>query len=84
MAKHSFVNSSTLFSILYFLAIVRVVLDEVIGPDIIGNLISQTDARSIIEPEPQLQGLFVRDLQSLAAPDAFEPLVMYNPACRRS
>ena len=44
----------------------------------------QTDARSVIEPEPSPLRLFLGDLQPLAAPDAFDPLVIDDPARRRS
>ena len=50
----------------------------------IGPLSPQTDARSVIEPEPSPLRLFRGDLQPLVAPDAFDPLVIDDPACRRS
>jgi hypothetical protein len=59
------------------------VLDEVLGPDVIGALGAQADARSVIEPEPPALGLFSRNLQSLAPPDAFNPLVIDDPTRRR-
>ena len=50
----------------------------------IGPLSPQTDARSVIEPEPPPLGLFLGDLKPLASPDAFDPLVVDDPARRRS
>lgn len=44
----------------------------------------QTYAGSVIEPKPASLRLFLWDLQPLAAPDAFDPLVIDDPARRRS
>src|SRR5262245_64940754 len=41
----------------------------------------QPDARSVGQPEPASFGLFIRDLQPLASPDALDPLVVDYPAC---
>jgi len=45
-----------------FPALVRAVLDKVIGPDMIGPLSPQTDARPVIEPKPTPPRLFLRNL----------------------
>src|SRR5262249_50931626 len=60
--------------------IVRAILDEVIGPDMIALLRPQPDARSVGQPEPAALGLLMRDLQPLALPDTLDPLVVYCPA----
>ena len=44
----------------------------------------QTYAGSVIEPEPSPLRLFRGDLQPLVAPDAFDPLVIDDPARGRS
>jgi hypothetical protein len=58
------------------------VLDEVMGPDMVGALGAPADARSAVEPEPAPFGLFGRDFQPLAPPDLLDPLVVDDPACR--
>ena len=45
---------------------------------------AQTDAGSIVEPEPTPLRLFPWDLQPLASPDPFDPFVADRPARRRS
>jgi len=62
----------------------RAVLNEVIGPDMVGPLGAQTHARSITEPEPAAFGLFGGDFQPLAPPDPLDPLIVDDPAYRRS
>jgi hypothetical protein len=42
----------------------------------------ETDARSVVEPEPPALTLFAGDLQPLTPPDAFNPLVVDRPARR--
>jgi len=59
---------------------VGVILDEVIGPDMIALLRPQPDARSVGQPEPAALGLFMGDLQPLALPDTLDPLVVDCPA----
>lgn len=56
------------------------VLDEVVGPDMVGPLGAQPDARSVIEPKPASPGLFGWNLQPLLPPDALDPLVVDHPA----
>ena len=46
----------------------------------IGALGAQADAGSVVEPEPPSLGLVGRNLQPLAPPDAFNPLVIDDPA----
>src|SRR5215510_11318454 len=66
-------------------SIVGVILDKVVGPDVIAVLRPQPDARSVGQPEPAALGLFIGDLQPLASPDAFDPLVVtIQPAWRSS
>ena len=62
----------------------RAVLDKVVRPDVVRPLGPQTDARSVVEPEPAPFRLFGRNFQPLAPPDPFDPLVVDDPACRRS
>ena len=50
----------------------------------VGALGAQTDARSVVEPEPAAFGLLDGDLQPLAPPDPLDPLVVDNPAGSRS
>ena len=40
----------------------------------------QPDARPIVQPEPSLLGLFLRDFQPLLPPDPFDPLMVHMPA----
>ena len=40
----------------------------------------QPNARPIVQPEPTLLGLFLRDFQPLPPPDPFDALVIYMPA----
>ena len=54
---------------------VRAILDEVIGPDMVGPLGAQTDTGSVRKPDATLLGLFGGDLQPLAPRSA-------RPACR--
>ena len=62
-------------------SVVRPVLDEVVGPDVVAMLGPQPDARSVRKPEPSAFGLLPRDLQPLASPDPLDPLVVDEPAC---
>ena len=61
------------------LAIVRAIQDEVIGPDVVRPRRSQTDTRSVIEPQPTAFRLFLGDLQPLPPPDALNPFSIYMP-----
>src|SRR4051812_34673421 len=62
-------------------SVVRPVLDEVVGPDVVAMLGPQPDARSVRKPEPSAFGLLPGDLQPLASPDPLDPLVVDEPAC---
>jgi hypothetical protein len=62
-------------------AIMGAVLDEVIGPDRIAVLGPQPDARAVGQPEAASLGLLGGNLQPLASPDPFHPLVVDQPAC---
>ncbi len=55
------------------------VLDEVVGPDVVGPLRPQPDAGAVVEPEPALLRLLVRDLQPFAPPDPLDPLRVHMP-----
>ena len=55
-------------------------LDKVVGPDVVGVLRPQTDARAVAKPEPPLLGLLGRHLQPLPSPDALDPLQVHHPA----
>src|SRR5436305_15250328 len=46
----------------------------------VGMLWSQTDARSVVEPEASAFGLLCRDLHPLTPPDAFDTLLVHRPA----
>ena len=53
--------------------------DEVIGPDVIGPARPQTDAGSVVEPQPAPFRLLLWDLQPLPPPDALDPLGVHVP-----
>ena len=48
----------------------------------VGPFRPETDARSVVQPEPSSLALFAGDLQPLTPPDAFNPLVIDRPARR--
>ena len=75
------VNSSMTLSIRNLSLLVRPVLDEVVGPDVVAMLGPQPDARSVRQPEPSAFGLLPGDLQPLASPNPLDPLVVDEPAC---
>ncbi len=50
-------------------SIIRAILDEVIGPDVVRVFRSQTDAGYIVEPQPSAFRMFGRHLQPLTSPD---------------
>jgi hypothetical protein len=52
------------------------ILDEIIGPDVVGSLWPEPDAGAVIEPETALLWLFPRDFEPLAPPDPLDPLVV--------
>ena len=51
-------------------------LDNVAGPDLVGRLGAQADARSISKPEAALLRLPGGNLQHFASPDPLDPLVV--------
>ena len=51
-----------------------------IPSDVIAILWSETDARTVIEPEPTTLWLFLGSLQALASPDPEDALMMHAPA----
>ena len=63
-------------------SIVGPVGHEVVGPDMVGPLGPETDARSVVQPQTPTFGLFAGDLQPLTPPDAFNPLMVDRPARR--
>lgn len=56
------------------------VVDEVIGPDMVGPFCPQPDAGSVAQPKPPPLRLPGRYLQPLAPPKALDPLVVDLPA----
>jgi hypothetical protein len=61
-------------------SVVGPVLDEVVGPDVVAMLRPQPDAGAVREPKTPALRLPGRNLQTLAPPDAFDPLVVDEPA----
>ena len=61
------------------LSVVGAVGDEVVGPHMVGAFWPQTDARSVVEPEPPPFGLFCWDFQPLTTPDALNTLPVHHP-----
>src|SRR6188472_1907983 len=60
--------------------IVGAVLDEVVGPDVIAMLGPEADAGPIGQPQATALRLPCGNLQPLASPDPFDPLVVDEPA----
>jgi len=54
--------------------------DEVVGPDVVRPSRPETDAGPVVEPQPSPLRLLHGNLQPLAPPDAFHPLVVDDPA----
>ena len=61
-------------------SIMGAVLDEVVGPDVVGSLGAQADAGAVREPKTAAFGLLVGDLKPLALPDPLDPAVTHRPA----
>ena len=59
----------------------RSVMHEVVRPDMVNMPGPETDARSVIEPEPAFPRLLHGNLQPLTTPQALDPLVVQLPAC---
>ena len=60
-------------------AVLRLILDEIIAPDMAGALRPKTDARAVIQPEPAAFRLFLRHFQPFPPPDAIDPLEVHPP-----
>ena len=56
------------------------ILDEVVRPDVVRTLRSETDARSIIEPQTAPFGLFAWYFQPFPPPDAIDAFDVDPPA----
>ena len=61
-------------------AVLRLVLDEIIAPDMAGALRSKADAPAVIQPEAAAFGLFLWHFQPFPPPDAIDPLEVRTPA----
>ena len=62
-------------------AVVGAILDEVVGPDVVGALGPQPEAGAVRQPEPAALGLLLGELEPLAPPST-APLSIARPACR--
>ena len=63
-----------------FASLMGALLEKVVGPDMVGVLGPQPDARSVTQPQAGPLGLPSGDLQPLASPDPLDPLVVDQPA----
>jgi hypothetical protein len=63
-----------------FASLMDALLEEVVGPDVVGAFGPQPDARSISQPQAGALGLPGGDFQPLASPDPLDPLVVDQPA----
>ena len=63
-----------------FAPVMGALLEKVVGPDVVGALGPQPDARSVGQPQPAALGLPGGDLQPLASPDPLDPFVVDQPA----
>src|SRR4249920_198102 len=61
-------------------SIVGAVLNEVVGPDMVGMLRPKPDARVLVAPEAPALRLLVRNLEPLAPPDPLNPFEVHHPA----
>lgn len=61
-------------------AIVGSVLDEVVGPNMVGMLRPQPDTGSVVKPESPALGLLLWNLEPLSSPDPLHSLVVHRPA----
>ena len=80
IASASRVNSSMMFSVRLDAPVVSPVMDEVIGPDMIGTLWPETDAGPVIQPQSPLLWLLLRYFKPLTPPDPLHALMIYMPA----
>lgn len=58
----------------------RPILNEIVGPDRVGVFRSQSDARTVVQPQPTALRLLVRHFQPLPPPDALDPFDVHDPA----
>jgi hypothetical protein len=56
-------------------------MNKVIGPDVIAIFRLQTNAGTVIKPEPAFSRLFGWNLQPLTSPQPFDTLVIHLPSC---
>lgn len=63
-----------------FPAFVRTILNEVVGPDMVGIFQPKPDARAVVQPQPTAFRLLVQHFQLLPSPDALNPLDVLDPA----
>ena len=61
-------------------AVIRAVMHEVVRPDVGPMGGPQPHARAIVQPQPPLLRLFLRNLEPLASPQALHPLGVHLPA----
>ena len=61
-------------------SVMSALLEEVVGPDVVGAFGPQPDARSVTQPQACALRLPGGDLQPLAPPDPLDPLVVDQPA----
>jgi hypothetical protein len=61
---------------------VGAIFDEVVRPHVIAMLRTQTDARTISQPQPAALGLLGWNLQPLLSPDPLDTLVVDDPTRR--
>ena len=64
----------------YCSAVVREATDEIVGPDMIAPLRPQAHAGTVVEPQTATWFLFLRYLQTFAAPDPFYAILAHIPA----
>jgi hypothetical protein len=80
IVRHSRVNPSIKVAHAEAPSVVAAVLDEVVGPDMVGMFRPKPDAGVLVAPEPPALGLLVRNLQPLASPYPLDPLAVHDPA----
>src|SRR5690606_6510480 len=56
------------------------ILDKVVAPDMIGILRPQSDAGSVVEPEPSFLRLLLWHFEPLLPPDPLHPFAVHLPA----
>ena len=62
------------------LSVMCAVHDEVVAPDMTGILRPQSDARTIVKPQPPALGLLLRNLEPFTAPDTLDPFGIDHPS----